>query len=168
MRIARSRAADPAAPAADELVLTFEQRSRSRLHALLASGEPIGLVLPRGSLLRDGDRLATDDGRVIAVRAADEEVIEAHCDDPYQLVRVAYHLGNRHAAVQIGAGFVRFAADPVLGTLCERLGARLVRRQSPFEPEAGAYAGGHHAHSSDARHSGIIHDMVERTRAGRS
>jgi len=167
MRVARGRAPDDAAPAAEELVLTFEQRSRSRLHAMLSSGEPIGLVLPRGTLLRGGDRLVADDGAVIAVRAADEEVIDAQCADPYQLVRIAYHLGNRHAAVQIEPGFVRFAADPVLGALCERLGARIVHRQAPFEPEAGAYAGGHHAHSSDARHSGIIHDMVERTRSGR-
>jgi urease accessory protein len=167
MRIARDRAPDAAAQAVDELVLTFEQRSRSRLHAMLASGEPIGLVLPRGTLLRDGDRLLTDDGAVIAVRAADEDVTDAECADPYQLVRIAYHLGNRHAQVEIRAGFVRFTRDPVLGALCERLGARLVERRAPFEPEAGAYAAGHHAHSSDARHSGIIHDMIERTRAER-
>jgi urease accessory protein len=167
MRIARSRAPDDAAPAVDELVLTFEQRSRSRLHAVLASGDAIGLVLARGTLLRGGDRLLADDGAVIAVRAADEEVTDAECADPYQLVRIAYHLGNRHAAVQIGPGFVRFAADAVLGALCERLGARLVHRRAPFEPEAGAYAAGHHAHSSDARHSGIIHDMIERTRSQR-
>ena len=165
MLIARSRAPDDAGPPTAELVLTFEQRSRSRLHAMLATGEPIGLTLPRGTVLRDGDRLATDDGQVIVVRAAEEEVVDAHCDDPYQLVRIAYHLGNRHAGVQIGAGFVRFAADPVLASLCERLGARLAPRRAPFEPEAGAYAAGHHAHSSDARHAGIIHDMIERTRA---
>ena len=164
MRIARARATDASTPPSAELVLTFDQRSRSRLHALLASGEPIGLVLPRGTLLRDGDRLRTDDGAIIAVRAAEEDVIDAHCDDPYQLVRIAYHLGNRHAHVQIGAGFVRFAADAVLGGLCERLGARLVHGRAAFEPEAGAYAAGHHAHSSDAKHAGIIHDMMERTR----
>ena len=164
MRIARARATDASTPPSAELVLTFDQRSRSRLHALLASGEPIGLVLPRGTLLRDGDRLRTDDGAIVAVRAAEEDVIDAYCDDPYQLVRIAYHLGNRHAHVQIGAGFVRFAADAVLGGLCERLGARLVQGRGAFEPEAGAYAAGHHAHSSDAKHAGIIHDMMERTR----
>jgi urease accessory protein len=160
MLIARSRApSDDRQPDA-ELVLTFEQRSRSRLSATLASGEAIGLLLERGRTLRGGDRLVTEDGKVIAVRAADEDVIDARCDDPYQLVRIAYHLGNRHAAVEIGAGFVRFAADAVLSALCERLGAVIEAKRAPFEPEAGAYAGAHHAHSGEARHSGIIHDML--------
>ncbi|HSV18716.1 MAG TPA: urease accessory protein UreE [Casimicrobiaceae bacterium] len=166
MLIVRAHAPDDAGPPSAELVLTFEQRSRSRLHAMLTRGEPVGLVLPRGTLLRDGDRLVTDAGEVIAVRAAEEEVIDARCDDAAALARIAYHLGNRHARVEIGPGFVRFAADPVLAVLCERLGARLVAQQRPFEPEAGAYAAGHHAHSSDARHAGIIHDMIERTRGG--
>jgi urease accessory protein len=164
MLIARTRAADDSRPPDAELALTFEQRSRSRLHATLANGEPIGLMLERGTVLRGGDRLVTDDERVIAVRAADEEVVDARCDDPYQLVRIAYHLGNRHAKVEVGAGFVRFAADPVLAALCERLGARLTARRAPFEPEAGAYAAAHHAHSGEAHHGGIIHDMQERVR----
>jgi urease accessory protein len=166
MLIVRERAGEGAGPATRELVLTFEQRSKSRLHATLVSGEPVGLVLPRGTLLRDGDRLVTDGGEVIAVRAAEEDVIDAHCDDAAALTRVAYHLGNRHASVQIGDGFLRFAADPVLAQMCERLGARLTARRAPFEPEPGAYAGGHHAHSGEAKHAGIIHDMIERTRAG--
>jgi len=164
MLIVRERAGEGTGTATRELVLSFEQRNRSRLHATLASGEPVGLVLPRGTILRDGDRLVTDTGEVIGVRAAPEDVIDAHCDDAAALARVAYHLGNRHAHVEIGAGFVRFAADPVLAQMCERLGARLVERRVPFEPEPGAYASGHHAHSSDARHAGIIHDMIERTR----
>lgn len=164
MLIARSRAPIDARQPDAELVLTFEQRSRSRLHATLASGEPIGLVLERGTTLRGGDRLLTDDGKLIAVRAADEDVVDARCNDAYQLVRIAYHLGNRHAPVQIGEGFVRFAADAVLSALCERLGARVQALRAPFEPETGAYAAGHHAHSGEARHSGIIHDMLERTR----
>ena len=162
MLIARSRVPDDGRQPDAELVLTFEQRSRSRLHAALVSGEAIGLVLERGSTLRGGDRLLTDDGKVIAVRAADEDVVDARCDDPYQLVRIAYHLGNRHALVHIGEGLVRFAADTVLSALCERLGAQLERKRAPFEPEAGAYAVGHH--SGEARHSGIIHDMFHPTR----
>lgn len=164
MLIARSRAEDAHTPATLELVLTFEQRSRSRLTTLLASGEPIGLVLARGTVLRDGDRLLTDDGRIVAVRAAAEAVMEAYCEAAATLTRVAYHLGNRHAAVQICDGFVRFAADGVLAKMCEGLGARVVTRHAPFEPEAGAYGGRHHAHSGEARHAGIIHDMMERTK----
>ena len=165
MLIVHSRASDPRTPATLELVLTFEQRSRSRLTAVLTSGEPIGLVLPRGTVLRGGDRLVTDDGRVVAVRAADEDVVDAHCEDAATLARVAYHLGNRHAAVQIGAGFVRFAADGVLAQMCERLGARVTAARAPFEPEAGAYGGGHHAHSGEAKHGGIIHDMMVRSKS---
>ena len=167
MLIVRERAGDSAGPATRELVLTFEQRSKSRLTAMLDSGEPVGLVLPRGTVLRDGDRLVTDGGDVVAVRAAEEDVVDAHCDDVAALARVAYHLGNRHASVQIGEGFVRFAADPVLAQMCERLGARLVGRRAPLEPEPGAYAGGHHAHSGEAKHAGIIHDMIELARTRR-
>ena len=164
MLIARSRAPDGAAAPSLELVLTFEQRSRSRLHATLVDGDAIGLDLPRGTVLRGGDRLVADDGRVVAVQAADEDVMDAHCDDAARLARVAYHLGNRHAAVEVGAGFVRFLADPVLATMATRLGAHVVERSAPFEPEAGAYAAGHHAHSGEARHAGVIHDMIERVR----
>ncbi len=165
MLIARRRASDSAAAPALTLVLTFEQRSRSRLHATLVGGDSIGLMLERGTVLRHGDRLLTDDERVVEVRAADEEVVDAHCEPAGALVRIAYHLGNRHAVVQLGDGFIRFPADAVLASLCARLGARVLELRAPFEPEAGAYAAGRHAHSDEARHAGVIHDMIERTRS---
>ena len=164
MLIARTRAPAGAAIPSLTLVLTFEQRSRSRLSAVLEGGEAIGLDLPRGTVLRGGDRLLTDDGRVVDVRAADEDVMDAHCGDAATLARIAYHLGNRHAPVEVAATFVRFGADAVLATMCTRLGARVDALRAPFEPEAGAYAAGHHAHSGEARHAGIIHDMIERNR----
>ena len=167
MLVVRHRAPDSAGPPTTELVLTFEQRSRSRFQTTLADGTPIGLMLDRGTVLRGGDRLVADDGTIIVVRGADEDVVDARAADPNVLTRVAYHLGNRHAAVEVGAGYVRFADDPVLATMCERLGATLQRCRAPFEPEGGAYAAGHHAHSGEAKHAGIIHDMIERTR-GRS
>ena len=74
------------------------------------------------------------------------------------------HVEFLHAAVQIGDGFVRFAEDGVLARMCEGLGARVAALRAPFEPEAGAYGGGHHAHSGEAKHGGIIHDMMERKR----
>jgi urease accessory protein len=164
MLIARTRAPDGAPAPSLALVQTFEQRSRSRLAATLEGGEPIGLDLPRGTVLRGGDRLLADDGRVVDVRAADEDVMDAHCPDAATLARVAYHLGNRHAAVEVREHVVRFTADGVLATMCARLGARIASVRAPFEPEAGAYAAGHHAHSGEARHAGIIHDMIERAR----
>jgi urease accessory protein len=147
-----------------ELILPFDLRRKSRLLAELVGGEPVGLMLERGAVLRGGDCLQGDDGRTIRVVAADEDVMDASAADPVVLAKVAYHLGNRHAPVQVGAGFVRFAADAVLATLAEGLGAAIAEKRAPFEPEAGAYAAGHHHHSGEARHAGVIHDMLERNR----
>jgi len=142
------------------LVLPFEQRQKSRLRAVLASGEEVGLFLERGGILRGGDCLESDDGRVVRVVAADEELMEARASDAELLSRAAYHLGNRHTPVQIGEGSVRFAADNVLAEMLRGLGLSVSALVAPFEPEAGAYAAGHHHHSGAARHSGVIHDFA--------
>ena len=143
-----------AAPAVDgELLLPFELRRKSRLLTKLVDGTPVGLILDRGAPLRDGT-----DGRLYRVRAADEDVMDARCDDPTLLARVAYHLGNRHAPLQIGDGFVRFAADDVLATMVRGLGATLTATRATFEPEAGAYAAGAHTHGADGHHAPVIHD----------
>jgi urease accessory protein len=146
------------------LTLPFELRQKSRLATTLADGEPVALMLPRGAVLRGGDCLRADDGRCARIVAADEDVMDAGCDNVSTLARVAYHLGNRHAPVEIGDGFLRFAADAVLATMAEGLGARVTARRAPFEPEVGAYGGRHTHHSGEARHAGVIHDMLERTR----
>jgi urease accessory protein len=161
--VARAR---PDAQVDAELALAFESRQRSRLLTALADGEPVTLLLERGSVLRGGDCLAADDGRIVRIVAADEDVMDASSADPLVLVRVAYHLGNRHARVEIGARSVRFAADPVLATMARGLGAEVVARRAPFEPEAGAYAAGHHHHSGEAKHAGIIHEMLAQSRRG--
>jgi len=145
-----------------ELILPFEMRRKSRLRTTVKDGEEIGLFLPRGCLLRDGDSLQADDGRVVRVTAAPEDLIEVRCADADALARAAYHLGNRHTPVQVGAGWLRLAADDVLATMLIGLGATVTPVRAPFEPEAGAYAAGHHAHSSDAKHAGIIHDFAAR------
>jgi len=148
-------------PVAGELSLPFGLRQRSRLLTKLTDGTPIGLMLDRGAPLRDGECLRGDDGRVYRVRAADEAVMDARCADPTLLARVAYHLGNRHAALQIGDGFVRFAADDVLATMVRGLGAVVTQSRATFEPEAGAYAAGAHTHGADGRHAPVIHDHHE-------
>lgn len=145
-----------------ELVLPFELRQKSRLRTTVESGEEIGLFLERGTILHDGDYLQADDGRVVRVRAADEDLVEVRCTDPDSLARAAYHLGNRHAPVEVGAGWLRLAADDVLAGMLRGLGATVTPIRAPFEPEPGAYAAGHHAHSSEARHAGIIHDFAVR------
>jgi len=141
------------------LSLPFELRQKSRLRTKLASGEEAGLFLEHGSILRGGDCLRANDGRIVLVVAADEELMEARCTTPFELVRAAYHLGNRHVPVQIGDGWLRFQADDVLAQMLRGLKATVSKVSAPFEPEAGAYAGGHHHHSMDAKHSGIIHEF---------
>ena len=152
-------------PGADAvLALPFELRQKSRLRTAVEDGEEIGLFLDRGTLLRGGDWLVADDGRVVRVVAADEDLQEARCTDADGLARVAWHLGNRHAAVEVGAGWLRFAADEVLAAMLRGLGATVTRVRAPFEPEGGAYAGGPHAHTAESRHRGILHDFAERER----
>lgn len=133
------------AVACERLLLPFESRCKSRLRTRLASGEEAGLFLERGRLLRGGDKLLGNDGRVVEVVAAPEMLMQATSDDPLQLARAAYHLGNRHVAVQVLAGSLRFARDHVLGEMVRGLGLPVTEVKAPFEPEAGAY-GGHGAH----------------------
>ena len=143
----------------EQLSLPFELRQKSRLRTKLKSGEEAGLFLEHGSVLRGGDCLRANDGRIVLVVAADEELMEAKCATPFELARAAYHLGNRHVPVQIGGGWLRFQADDVLAQMLRGLNAKVSKVTAPFEPEAGAYAGGHHHHSMDAKHSGIIHEF---------
>jgi len=146
------------------LELPFDLRQKSRFRATLANGEEASVVLPRGEILRGGDRLATSDGRVIAVTAKPERLLHAECDSPHALARAAYHLGNRHVPVQVGEGWLRIAADHVLERMLVGLGARVSAVEAAFEPEAGAYAGHSHGESpSGAR----IHEYVAVARSNR-
>jgi urease accessory protein len=152
----------PAQSHADaDLVLPFEQRQKSRLRTVLANGEEVGLFLERGTILRGGDCLRGDDGRIIRVVAAEEALMEVRSADATALARAAYHLGNRHTPVQVGENWLRFAVDPVLEEMLVGLGVAVISMTAPFEPEPGAYVGGHH-HSGEARHSGVIHDFAAR------
>ena len=129
--------------AKDRLPLPFELRQKSRLRAKLESGEEVAIMLPRGEILRGGDLLSASDGRVIEVVARPERLLHVECVSPQALARAAYHLGNRHVPVQVGDGILRLAADHVLEQMLKGLGARLTAIDAPFEPEAGAYGGGH-------------------------
>lgn len=135
------------------LKLPFEQRQKSRMHAHLVSGEEVALMLPRGEILRGGDLVTASDGRIIEVVAEVEKLLHIECENPQALARAAYHLGNRHVPVEVGAGYLRIAADHVLEEMLKGLGAKISHIESAFEPEAGAYGAGHsHAeHAQGAR-----------------
>lgn len=133
----------------ERLVLPFELRQKSRLRTRLESGEEVGLFLERGTILRDGDTLMADDGRVVLIVAAPESVLLVRCATTQALVRAAYHLGNRHIPLQIGAGWLRLGYDHVLREMLLDLGVEVSEENAPFEPEAGAYGGGHRRGDED-------------------
>ncbi len=147
------------------LRLPFEQRQKSRLRVTLVSGEEVALVLPRGEILRDGDLVVASDGRIVAIEAAVESVLHVACASSIALARAAYHLGNRHVAVEVGDGFLRLACDHVLEEMLKGLGATLTKIDAPFEPEAGAYGVGHygggHQHAGEHSTGAKIHEFGE-------
>ncbi len=142
---------DQSPEAAPTITLTRDQRLRSRLRVVLDDGREAGILLPRGTTLRDGDGLMSEDGLMVRVCAAAEWLSRAECADPLVLARVCYHLGNRHVAVQIEPGRLSYLHDHVLDDLVRGLGLAVVVEHGPFEPEAGAYDGqGYgHAHAHD-------------------
>ena len=133
-------------------MLPFAERSKSRLRAVLDNGEEAGLFLERGSVLRHGDLLLADDGRLVEVEAAPETVSTVHTDNGLMLARASYHLGNRHVALQIGPGWLRYAHDHVLDDMLRGFGLTVSVERAPFEPEGGAYVAAAHAHSHAHSH----------------
>lgn len=131
------------------LTLPFDLRQKSRLRVTLDDGREAGLVLSRGHILRGGDCLRAADGSVIGITAADEDVTTVSHENPAELARAAYHLGNRHVALQVGDGWLRYQSDYVLDDMVKSLGMRITHEQAPFEPESGAY----HTHSHGHTHS---------------
>ncbi|CAG9207039.1 Urease accessory protein UreE [Paraburkholderia caribensis] len=132
---------------APTLTLAFDARCKSRLAATLDSGEEVALLLPRGTVLRDSDVLVADDGGLVRVVAAPESVLYVRAPDVLTLTRAAYHLGNRHTPVEVGVDYLKLEYDPVLADMLKRLGALVDQVEMPFQPETGAYGGGHrHGH----------------------
>lgn len=141
---------DQPATAQATLSLPFELRQKSRLRANLDSGEEVGLILPRGHVLRGGDCLKAENGMVIQLTAADESVSTVTAPDPLTLQRACYHLGNRHVPLQITESWIRYLEDHVLDDMVISLGLSVTHEQAPFEPEVGAYH--KHGHSHDDAH----------------
>ena len=113
---------------------------------MLDDGREAGIFLERGDALHEGDLLHGDDGLAVRVTAAAEQVSTVTCSDPLLLARACYHLGNRHVALQIEPGRLRYLHDHVLDDLVRGLGLEVTVEDAPFEPEPGAYGGHAHGH----------------------
>ncbi len=125
------------------LPLTAEERTRSRHWFETTEGQSVYLHLPRGTVLRDGDWLRSDDGVVVRVMAKPEPVLTVMAESPLALLQAAYHLGNRHVPLEITSTYLRLAPDSVLQRLLEQRGLRVIEEIQPFQPEAGAYGHSH-------------------------
>jgi urease accessory protein len=128
------------------LALTAEERTRSRHRFEMSDGKAIILHLPRGTVLHDGDILQDEtNGESIKITAKPEPVLTVTASTNQDLLRAAYHLGNRHVLVEITATYLRISPDSVLHQMLEQLGLEVKEEILPFQPELGAYAQ-HHAH----------------------
>jgi urease accessory protein len=139
---------------ADTVVLDFDDRHRRRMAMIGTRGLEFLLDLENAVALRGGDALVLDDDRLIEVVAAPEPLLEIRGSDPQHLVRVAWHLGNRHLPTQIMGKGLRIRRDHVIEAMVKGLGARVIEIEAPFDPEGGAYAGGGHAHAAES----VSHD----------
>jgi urease accessory protein len=140
-------------PPADTVVLGFDDRHRRRMAMTGTRGLEFLLDLENAVALRGGDALVLDDGRLVEVVAAPEPLAEIRCNDPQHLVRVAWHLGNRHLPTQIMAKGLRIRRDHVIEAMVKGLGARVIEIEAPFDPEGGAYAEAFHAHGEASSHA---------------
>jgi urease accessory protein len=137
---------------ADVIRLDYDRRRRRRLALVGSGGLAFLLDLPKAPQLGEGDGLKLEDGRIVAVEAASEPLLEIACADARALARVAWHLGNRHLACEIDAGRLYIRADHVIAAMARGLGAAVRERERPFNPEGGAYAAAGHAHDPASGH----------------
>jgi urease accessory protein len=138
--------------AATTITLDFEARHRRRICLTLDDGEEILLHLPKAVAMSDGDGLQLEDGRWVRVQASKELLIEIRHADLAQLVRVAWHLGNRHLPTDICGPLLRIRPDHVIEEMLRGMGAELRAVDAPFQPEGGAYAGHSHLHGEKEEH----------------
>lgn len=145
---------------ASSVHLDWDTRQKSRFEATDSLGRTLGVFLPRGSVVRGGDVLVTEDGSLVRVDAAAQPVMVvracAQHGSPFDLTRAAYHLGNRHVQIELQPDHLKIEPDHVLGEMLERMHLIVTQEEASFEPEAGAYAGGHghgHGHSHSHGHA---------------
>ena len=141
-------------PAADHITLDQDGRHRRRIAMTADHGTRLLLDQPEAVQLPHGAGLELEDGRIVEVLAAPEALLEIEADGPEHLLRLAWHLGNRHLATEIRGEHLRIRDDRVIADMLERLGAKVRRIDAPFDPEGGAYGGGHqgHVHHHEGNH----------------
>ena len=168
-RLASGEGSDDAAPL--RLLLSAHQRTSLRGHRRSVCGRDLVLQLPRGAALQPGEWLSTASGDgLVRVEAAPEALLLVRSPDPLALLQAAYHLGNRHVAMELRPGELRILEDSVLADLLRQRGLDLELVEAPFEPEAGAYGGGPspgsgHTHSHGHSHH---HDQGQGHQEGQS
>jgi urease accessory protein len=136
--------------AADSVLLDHDHRHRRRIALRTEAGAELLLDLPQAARLHDGDGLALEGGDgVVLVRAKPEPLLEIRASDDATLLRIAWHLGNRHLPVQVSDKRLRICTDHVIADLVTQLGGQVAELKAPFDPEAGAYEGGHHHDDRD-------------------
>lgn len=144
---------------ASSVCLDWDTRQKSRFEATDSQGRTLGVFLPRGSVVRGGDVLVAEDGSLVRVEAAAQPVMVVrpcpHHGSPFDLTRAAYHLGNRHVQIELQPDHLKIEPDHVLAEMLQRMHLNVTQEQASFEPEAGAYAGGHghgheHGHAAHA------------------
>ena len=159
------------------VTLDWDTRQKSRFDAADSSGRALGVFLPRGTVVRGGDVLVAEDGSLIVVLAAPQKVLRIVASNPsaaaFDLMRAAYHLGNRHIPIELHAEHLKIEPDHVLADLMQSMGMQVQEVQEAFEPEGGAYGdsallshdhghGPHHHHShshgSGSHHHDCGHD----------
>ena len=133
------------AAAIDRVLIDFDRRHRRRILLRTEQGREVLLDLPHAVRLRNGDGLAVD-GRVVRVCARPEPLLEIRAHDAGEMVRIAWHLGNRHLPVQLSGDRIRIRADHVIREMVQGLGGHVDAIEAPFDPEPGAYGGHHHDH----------------------
>jgi len=138
-----------AAAETDRVLIDFDRRHRRRILLHTEQGREVLLDLAQAVRLRNGDGLLLESGGVVQVCAKPEPLLEIHAHEEGELVRIAWHLGNRHLPAQLLGDRIRIRADHVIEEMVEGLGGHVEAIEAPFDPESGAYAGGHQHHHDD-------------------
>lgn len=156
--------ARPVLDRAATLTLDWDLRQKSRFDAEDSQGRRVGVFLARGTVVRGGDVLVTHDGSLLKVQAAPQAVLRiTHCSEhgtPFDLIRAAYHLGNRHVPIELQPDHLKIEPDHVLADMLRQMHLIVTEAREPFEPESGAYASGghHHGHGGHDHAHGHNHD----------